>query len=156
MIVPTGDLFIATYVKNKLLGQGTLYSENIQIKGRWNGDDKVEGVAYLIEKVSGQSQIRSIYKGHLEPETFFKVGEGELSFELSGDKFIGRFKKGIPVQGGVHYSDGGKYNGSLNNAMKRNGWGTYTYPDGHVFTGNWFDGKQGSSNVSKSKEKVSN
>ena len=70
MIVPTGDLFIATYVKNKLLGQGTLYSENIEIKGRWNGDDKVEGVAYLIEKVSGQSQIRSIYKGHLEPETF--------------------------------------------------------------------------------------
>ena len=44
-------------------------------------------------------------------------------------------------QGTFTYPDGGKYVGRWKDD-KRNGQGTYTYPDGRKYVGEWKDGRE--------------
>ena len=68
-------------------------------------------------------------------------GQGTFIWH-NGDKLVGQFSNGNPVNGVYTYASSGcTYTGSFNSNWKYEGEGVFTWPSGWKFEGTFFDGK---------------
>ncbi|CAD7952875.1 unnamed protein product [Amoebophrya sp. A25] len=85
--------------------------------------------------------LGATYKGqYLKNEEGDPVLHGEGTYVIGPESFVGRFESGLFVNGVYESRNGHKYEGPFKE-NKFHGQGTYSWPGGRTFTGEFKDGK---------------
>ena len=133
--IDNGFVYTGAFKNNEREGFGTLvFKDGKKSVGVWKESRLWSGTGFF--RYGDSDSYYGAVKENL-PD-----GQGVFTYS-NGKKFTGTFSKGNPVNGkGYFYFSETKvsYEGTLING-KYNGPGTYTNPEGQVFTGNFTDDK---------------
>jgi hypothetical protein len=128
-----------TYINGLENGKGTSISESPKIKTIFNGS-WING--YWINgtlEVTQTPGVSFTYEGAFQENKYF--GEGKLEY-FDGTLFKGFFQEGKLTKGKVTYKNGVVYEGEFSNlALRPEGIGILTYPNGMKVSGKFIDGK---------------
>ena len=129
-----GDTYTGDFANGQRSGTGTETTESGEsYTGRFENDQR-HGQGQLVR------ENRDIYTGEFangEPH-----GRGVLERAVSGAIIRGDFENGSPVLGYLAMIDGANYYGGLmqnEEGILRHGQGTFTWPDGRQYVGEWAD-----------------